>query len=70
MTKQLIAAMVQDGLDIIIIPEGEGEKTVRALVEEELSEGAVVIRSSLVTPELKFNSVHVEVIGDFSILYH
>jgi hypothetical protein len=60
MTKQMIEAMIADDLDIVIVPEKV----------EELTEGALIIRSSLVTESLRFNSVHAEVIGDFTILYH
>lgn len=60
MTKQMIEAMAQDDIDVVIVPEKV----------EELTEGAMIIRNELVTEALRFNSVHVEVIGDFSILYH
>ena len=60
MTKKMIEAMKEDGLEVVIVPEKI----------EELTEGAMIIKSSLVTESLRFNAVHVEVIGDFSILYH
>jgi hypothetical protein len=56
----MIEAMAQDDIDVVIVPEKV----------EELTEGAMIIRNELVTEALRFNSVHVEVIGDFSILYH
>jgi hypothetical protein len=60
MTKQMIEAMIADDLDIVIVPEKV----------EELTEGALILRSTLVTDALRFNSVHTEIIGDFTVLYH
>jgi hypothetical protein len=67
--KQMIEVMTAEDIDVVIIPEGEREEIVRELATRELT-GAVVLRSTLVTDALKFNSVHVEIVKNFTILYH
>jgi hypothetical protein len=67
--KQMIKVMTSEDIDVVIIPEGEREEIARELATRELT-GAVILRSALVTDALKFDSVHIEVIEKFTILYH
>jgi hypothetical protein len=70
MYQALIDVMAVNNIEVVIVPDGEGKDIISELTHTENAHGAIIVKNGLVTDALKFNSVHIEVLENFTILYH